>query len=291
MKAELVFDCKNIIGEGVIWDTKQQTLFWVDIMGKKVMSRDGINSQFNTYHIDQFVGTVAICDNNLLLLALHHGIYFYNKETKELQKIADSESALTTNRFNDGKCDPAGRFWAGTMQIDPKEPVGNLYLLHHDLTIEKKLENVTISNGFIWSLDNTKMYYIDTPTNEIKVYYYDNNTGSIKFNKILVKTDGKDGCFDGMTIDENGNLWVAMYDGSCVKCFDKDTGKVLNIVTVPTAHVTNCTFGGKNLDTLYITTAINGLTEEQLKNEPLAGGLFNAKVGVKGVPSFRFKNL
>ena len=291
MKAELVFDCKNRIGEGAVWDIKQQTLYWVDIMGEKVMSWDGMSSHFNTYNTSQLVGTVAICENDLLLLALHHGIYFYNKETKELLRISDLESTLPLNRFNDGKCDPAGRFWAGTMQIDPIKPEGNLYLLHHDLTTEKKIDNLTISNGITWSLDNTKMFFIDTPTNEIRIFNYNNDTGDIKFNRVLIKIDGKDGCFDGMTIDENGNLWVAMYGGSCVNCYDKDTGEVLDVVKLPTSHVTTCAFGGKNLDTLYITTAINGLTDEQLKNEPLAGGLFKAKVGVKGVPSFRFKNI
>ena len=291
MKAELVFDCKNIIGEGAVWDVKQQTLYWVDIMGKKVMSWDNESSQFNTYHIDQLVGTVAICENDLLLLALHHGIYYFNKETEELLKISDTESAFTLNRFNDGKCDPAGRFWVGTMQIDPIKPEGSLYLMHHDLSIEKKIDNLTISNGITWSLDSTKMYFIDTPTNEINIFHYDNDSGNIEFERVLVSIDGKDGCFDGMTIDENGNLWVAMYGGSCVKCYDKETGEVLDTVILPTSHVTTCVFGGKNLDTLYITTAKNGLTNEQLNNEPMAGGLFKAKVGVKGVPSFRFKNL
>ena len=290
MNAELVFDCKNIIGEGAVWDIKQQTLYWVDIMGKKVMSCKNENAYFNTYNIDQMVGTVAICENDLLLLALNHGIYFFNKETKELHRISDPESTLPLNRFNDGKCDPAGRFWAGTMQIDPINPDGSLYLLHHDLTIEKKIKKLTISNGIIWSLDNSKMYFIDTPTNEIRIYDYNNATGDIKFDRILIKIDGKSGCFDGMTIDENGNLWVAMYGGSCVNCYDKDTGEVLDVVSLPTSHVTTCAFGGKDLDTLYITTAINGLTDKQLKNEPLAGGLFKVNVGVKGVPSFRFKN-
>ncbi|MCK5905945.1 MAG: SMP-30/gluconolactonase/LRE family protein [Flavobacteriales bacterium] len=290
MKAEILFNCKNIIGEGALWDVKQQNLYWIDIMGKKLMSWDGKNSQFDTLDINQYIGTVAVCENESLLLALHNGIYFFNIETKELTKISDPEANLPLNRFNDGKCDPAGRFWAGTMEIEPVNPTGSVYLMDHDLSVDKKIENVTISNGLTWSLDHSKMYYIDTPSNEIKIFNYDNKTGDIEFDRILVSTDGKSGFFDGMTIDENGNLWVAMYSGSCVKCYDKETGEVLNTVELPTSHVTTCAFGGENLDTLYITTAINGLSTEQLENEPLAGGIFKANVGVKGVPSFRFKN-
>jgi len=287
MIAELVFDCKNLIGEGALWDSQHNCLYWVDILNGKVMCWDEDSSEVITYDVGKYVGTVAISEYGKLLLALQDGIYLYDPSDGVLECISEIESDIPLNRFNDGKCDPAGRFWAGTMQINPIEATGSLYLLSENLEIKKKLYGITISNGLTWSLDHQKMYYIDTPTLEIKCYHFDPKSSNIEFDSVVAKVDGNNGVPDGMTIDENGNLWVAMYGGGCVNCFEEVSGKIIDKITLPTLHVTSCVFGGEDLSTLYITTAMDGLTKSEIVRQPYAGGLFKAKPGVKGV---RFKN-
>ena len=178
-------------------------------------------------------------------------------------------------RCNDGKCDPAGRLWVGTMGFGAPKEAGTLYCVLPDGEVVPKLRKVTISN----------MYYNDTPTGRIARYRYDAASGEISFDGIAVVLPEGSGSPDGMTIDGNDNLWVAQWGGSGVYCYNPRTGELLAKVEVPAPHVASCAFGGEKLDTLYITTARAGLTDEQLKQYPLSGSLFSCRPGVQGVPA------
>jgi sugar lactone lactonase YvrE len=205
--------------------------------------------------------------------------------------ISNPEPQLPGNRFNDGKCDPAGRFWAGTMSHTDEPEKGSLYLLGKDLSVTKKIEAVSISNGLAWSPDHKTFYYIDTPTKKVAAFHFDNTNGKIEDKRYIIQFLNNEGTPDGMTIDSEGMLWIAHWDGWQISRWNPVTGEKLKSILLPVSRVTSCCFGGKNLDDLYITSASTGLSDDQLKKEPLAGSLFVIKnTGFNGLPAFEFDN-
>lgn len=288
MKAELILDAKATVGEGPVWDHRKALLYWVDIMQGHLHVYDPHADKDTVHEFGQFVGAAVPRAEEGLVMALQHGFAFYHDATQSLEMIHDPEGDLPGNRFNDGKCDPAGRFWAGTMEIEEKQnPLGNLYCLNHDLSVEKKLSNLYISNGLAWSSDHTKMYFIDTLTYKVQCFAYELTTGEIQYERDVVKIDPEQmGAPDGMTIDAEDNLWVAMYDGGKICCFDPVAGKLLEQIEVPAKKSSSCAFGGEDLDTLYITSIAR---DTDVQTDPYAGGLFAVKPGVKGVRADFFK--
>jgi sugar lactone lactonase YvrE len=285
---ELVVDAKASLGEGPCWDIEKQLLYWVDINEKKVHIHHPEKNENREIQLDQQVGAIVLRKSGGAILAMEKGFYELNLETNSLNQIADPESHLPENRFNDGKVDPAGRFWAGTMSQSVKEGEGSLYCLHTDLTVEKKVSDLTISNGLAWSSDHRFMYLIDSPTGKVTCYTYDLATGTITDPKTVITFPEGVGGPDGMTIDDEGMLWIAHWGGSKVSRWDPNTGEQLDEIRVPVKNVTSCTFGGKNLDELYITTAREGTSEEELDQYPHAGGLFKIKTNYKGGKTYRF---
>ena len=187
------------------------------------------------------------------------------------------------NRFNDGKCDPAGRFWAGTMRIDESSNSGSLYSLDAKHNVTKRLGNdIGVSNGIVWSSDSKRMYFIDSPVRRIYGFDFELATGEILNQSIVMQTPEELGYPDGMAIDESDKLWVAFWGGWCVAQICPTDGKLLSKISVPVEKVTACSFGGAKLDELLITTASVGLSAEQKSQQPQAGDLFIAKPGVRG---------
>jgi sugar lactone lactonase YvrE len=285
LKANLLLDAHASLGEGAIWNQEEEILYWVDI-------EQGILKLFNPstrleedYNLGKRVGTVVPYKKREVIVALEDGVYHYNLDQDSLTYITNPESNKPDNRFNDGKCDPAGRFWFGSMSLVGKRRNSALYCLDLDGQVRKMVDSVTISNGIVWSLDHTKMYYIDTPTRVVKEYRYDNNTGNIQFIRNAVIFPQGIGSPDGMTIDENGMLWIAHWGGSCVGCWNPENGELVIKIEVPVLNVTSCAFGGKNLEELFITTASTGIREKELIKYPNRGGLFVVRPGVKGIPS------
>lgn len=278
---------RAVLGEGAIWHNGK--LYWVDIPEGRIYIYDPKRESERFIQLDSMVGTVVPRASGGLVVAMQTGFAFVDEERGTTTPIADPESDKPDNRFNDGKCDPAGRFWAGTMAVAEQGAVGALYSLETDGRVVKRLDGITISNGICWSLDHTTMYYIDSPTRQVVAYDYDPATGDITRPRVVVEIPEEEGVPDGMTIDERGNLWIAIWGGYSVVCHDPNTGKRLAKVDVPAKKVTSCAFGGENLDELYITCARIDLTEEELKEQPYAGGLFRTDVGVKGVPSFAYQ--
>ncbi|WP_258881391.1 SMP-30/gluconolactonase/LRE family protein [Paenibacillus sp. sptzw28] len=279
---------KAELGEGPSWDARRKLLYWVDITRFKLHVYNPLTKQDMTFNVGQYIGAVVPRRSGGVVMALQHGFYAFDFETWQMTLLGAVELDKPNNRFNDGKCDAAGRFWAGTMAHDYAPGAGSLYYLDTDCTIKKVIANVTISNGITWSPDNSVMYYIDSPT--LKVMSYDFNLATAELSNPRVAAEvGQGEAFpDGMTSDEEGMLWVAVWNGYAVKRLDPGTGRLLETVNVPAKRTTSCVFGGDRLTELYITSARIGLEEDVLANEPNAGGVFVLKTGVRGMPTYAF---
>jgi sugar lactone lactonase YvrE len=278
VEPEVAVDMPAIVGEGPIWDADEQVLYWVDILSALVCIYNPQSGKNRTIDVGQVVGTVVPRASSGLMLALHNGFSALDLQTEKLTPIADPERKIPGNRFNDGKCDPAGRFWAGTMEFDGKPDQGALYCLELDQSVSQKVSPVTISNGIVWSHDARTMYYIDSGSNNVRVWDYDIDTGDIKNERVV----------DGMTIDEEGKLWIAVPFDSSVRRYDPNNGALLESLRLPVSLPSACAFGGPDLDNLYITSIRPGQGKEPWDHEPLAGSLLRVKMDVRGVPAFKY---
>ena len=288
--AELVYHNYAKLGEGSLWNERAQLLYWVDIRRNQVYAYNPETHTNSGYDVKENVGTLVFREKGGLMLALKNGFASLDLQTGAVEKITDPEAHLPGNRFNDGKCDPQGRFWAGTMSYSSIKGAGSLYCLDHDFTVTKKFDNVTISNGLVWTKAQDTFYYIDTKAYSVDAYDYDPPSGSISNKRSIKQFSPEAGGPDGMTIDEEDHLWVALYGGGKVIRVDPQTGETVFEVLVPHApEVTSCAFGGKDWDGLYITTAAQKMTDTDWETHPHSGGLFCAKVPFHGVPSARFQ--
>ncbi len=288
-KPEVVTDHKCILGEGPVWDADTQTIMWIDIVEKLIHQYNINDKRLQSFDVGEMVGCIVLREKGGLVAALKKGFAFVDIEKNTVKHIIDPEHD-PANRFNDGKCDAAGRFWAGTMSLNEEEGKGNLYVMQTDLSVKKEIENVSISNGVAWNADSTVMYYINTPTNYVFAFDYDIEHGSISNQRVAIDLTHEKGYADGMTIDEEGMVWIAFFGGWRVARYDPSTGKLLTQVELPVENVTCCTFGGLQLNDLYITTASKDMPEEILMKQPLAGSLFVIKdCGFKGLPAQKFK--
>jgi sugar lactone lactonase YvrE len=290
MEIEVVHNHQCELGEGPVWDADEEIIYWLDILKGEIHQYSFKKGEYNLYSVDTMVGCISLCNDNSLILASKTGIGFFNKATSEIEYVCNPESHLLKNRFNDGKCDPAGRFWVGSMSLAEEPNAGSVYAFENNLCT-LKIEDTTISNGMAWSTDYQTYYFIDTPTSTVVSYDFDKNSGSISNKRVVVTIDKKEGSPDGMTIDAEGMLWIAHWGGWQVTRWNPLTGELLHRIKFPAAKITSCTFGGKDLNDLFITSAKVGLTDEELKNQPLAGSLFVIRnCGYKGVAPFKFKH-
>ncbi|WP_449536340.1 SMP-30/gluconolactonase/LRE family protein [Ferdinandcohnia sp. Marseille-Q9671] len=286
---ELVLDAKATLGEGPCWDSRKQLLYWVDVLEKKINIFNPVTNLNREIQLDQYVGAIVPRNLDEAVVVLENGFYFLHYSTEEVTLIDEPESHMKNNRFNDGKCDAYGRFWAGTMDKSYVEGQGALYCLDKDRNVHKKVTNVGLSNGIAWSPDNKFMYYIDTLTKKVCCFHFTIETGEIGNPIDIINFPEDEGLPDGMTIDEEGMLWIAHWGGSKVSRWNPKTGKQVGSVEVPALNVTSCVFGGKDLTELYITTARSDLSEEQLTKYPYSGGLFRIEMDIKGSPSYSFR--
>ncbi|KEO78575.1 SMP-30/gluconolaconase/LRE domain protein [Paenibacillus polymyxa] len=282
--ANIVIDAKAKLGEGPSWDQRFQRLFWVDIKGFQLHIYDPSTCTDRTINVGEHIGAVVPYLKNKVIVALISGLYCLDIETGAKVLIHDPEEGRLGNRFNDGKCDPAGRFLAGTMSLNGEHAQGALYSLNTKGKVSLLVDKASISNGLAWSADHRTMYYIDTPTLEVVSFDYDVAQGTIRNKQLVARLDESEGYPDGMTIDAEGMLWVARWGGKRVSRIHPAHGEVIAEVSLPVNCVTSCAFGGEQLDELYITTA----QDDDSADQPLAGGLFMVKTGVKGTPTSYF---
>ncbi|CAH1267851.1 RGN [Branchiostoma lanceolatum] len=296
MAVSVAVDEPGLLLEGPHWDSLTGTLLYVDIHGQHVHRWDPVTKQKDTYDIDCMVGAVVPRESGGAVVAAGTKFAFLDFETRQLNTVATVDPHKPRNRFNDGKCDAAGRFWAGTMGDEPvptkvDRKAGSLYCLHTDGIVTKAFNEVDISNGLAWTSDNSIMYYIDSLQYSVDAFDFDLPTGTLTNRRKVVNFDlSTDVVPDGMCIDTDGKLWVAMFGKGQVLQVDPETGTHLRSVKIPADQTTSCCFGGPNLDILYVTTANVGLSAEAVQQKPQSGCLFQVTgLGTTGTPGMCYK--
>ena len=275
------------LGEGPLWIAELGCFFWVDIERGNLHRYHLASEKLEIRHFPHYLAIVLDGKDGKLILGLDRKLVRYDWQTQEIEAVCEVEQELTLHRFNDGKVDPQGRIWIGTLSTLFSEGAGSLYRIDTNLKPEVQLKNLTISNGMAWTEDQQTFYFIDTPTKKIQEFAFDSETGEIEFRRIAVEIPEGLGFPDGMCIDRDGMLWVAHYGGSGVYLWNPTSGELLDKIELPAPHVTSCCIGGENLDVMLITTAQENMSEEDLKKCPKSGDVFLVKLEVGGFESFR----
>jgi sugar lactone lactonase YvrE len=278
------------LAEGPCWWSERNILLWVDIEASRIGLFDPATGNNDFFHLPAHVGAVVPTSVGDLLLATAAGLMRMDPRTGVVTLLLDPEVDRPGNRFNDGKCDPWGRFWAGTMSYDFEPMAGSLWRLDGDGRITRQRSQLTISNGLAWSQDRGTLYFIDSPTLKVMAFPLTSSGEIAAEPSICVQIpEDWDAVPDGMCIDAEGMLWIALFGGGAVMRWDPISGQLLERLAVPCRQVTSCCFGGPHLDQLFITTARREMDAAAIAAEPLAGGLFQADVGVKGLPADPFQ--
>jgi sugar lactone lactonase YvrE len=277
---------RDVLGEGPIWDVAVGGLWWVDIVGRGLRRFSPATGDVDIWDLPEPAGSVAPTESGSLLLAVPSGFAWFDPVTNEFRHIVDPEPDRPGNRFNEGKCDRQGRFWAGSMDASEQERTGALYRLGSDGTPHRVFDGLGIPNTLAWAADSRTMYFAETLDRTIYVFDYDPTTGTPSNRRVFVTIPGP-GYPDGSTIDEGGYLWNAEWDGWRVVRYAPD-GTVDRVVEMPVQRPTSCMFGGDDLSTLFVTSASRDLDQDQMAQQPDAGGLFAIETDTRGIPETRF---
>ena len=291
-KVDIAYKCNNTLGEGITFSSKDQTLYWLDINNSsKLYKFNLINQQKDCFEIPEIVTTTSIKSENEIILVSNNGINLFNTNSKKFQRILNVENKLLHTRSNDGASDVMGRLWFGTMQnnfdkdgesIPIKENIGKLYRVDKDNIITTVEDNLGIPNTFVWSPDNKNFYFTDTLDGNIMKYDYDVETGNLSNKQFFANFDR--GFPDGSTMDTDGCLWNCRWGGSCLVRYTP-SGEVDQVIEMPVENITNCVFGGKDLKTLFITSAKNpGKNQHELD-----GSLFSINLKYQGLEDHKSK--
>ena len=276
--AEHFLKTQNQLGEGPLWHAGEGALYWVDIEADSFHRYSVGTGDKDTFAVGQPVGFLAFRSSGGLFLGLRDGLAIWDFGSGDYDLIHQPEKDRKNARFNDGKVDPGGRLWAGTLGHDEGS---NLYRLDQDGTLHIMESGIGISNGLGWSPDREVMYYTDSSRGVIYKYDYDLVTGSIANRRNFVQVPAADGVPDGLCVDSEGFVWSAHWDGWRVSRYDP-TGKIERVVYLPVQRPTSCAFGGDQLNQLFITSAWTGLSEDERHEQPLAGDLFKVSTTING---------
>jgi sugar lactone lactonase YvrE len=277
------------IGEGPVWDARTQRLYWVDIVGQALHAFNPSDGTNTTHACPDIVTSVSPRAAGGLLLTLRRSFVLFDEATGHFDTVAEVESDMPGNRFNDGKTDRRGRHWAGTMgDVDWNHPIGNLYRLGADRRPVHVAGHIRCSNGIAWSPDDRTMYFCESFAYVVHAYDFDAVTGEIENRRTFATVDPDSGSFpDGITVDAEGFVWCAQPVFGRIVRYDP-SGRIERIIALPVSRGTSVMFGGPDLSTLYITTMRTTLDERQLSEEPLAGSLLAITPGVKGLAETPF---
>ena len=284
--AELAAQLECNVGEGPFWDAAEQKLYFVDIVNKQVKIYSPATQSVDTVQFEQEISAVFLDQKSELIVAARDGIFTASRDGVLETLLAPIKIEDPSIRTNDAKCDSHGRMWVGTMAFDFTEGAAALFTFDSKV-LKEVVPDLTVSNGIGWSLDQKTMYFIDSVTKRVDIFDVDLERGELKNRRVFVSLTDLDAFPDGLTTDEEGGVWVALFGGGEVRRFDAN-GNLTHIVELPVRQVTSCCFGGKDMSELFITTAQNGMDSDALSREPLAGSLFRAETSFKGSKSNRY---
>jgi sugar lactone lactonase YvrE len=284
---ECVLPAGALLGEGALWDPAAQMLWWLDIKGRQIHRFDpstGANTSWPTPHD---VGSFALRRNGGLVVAMRHGFHFFDPATGAFTTIVEPEAGMPENRFNDGKPDRQGRFWAGSLHDPETQATGGLYRLDADLSCRRLVDGIVASNALAFSPDSDVLYYGDSQQRTVWAWDFDRDDGAISNRRVFLKLQPGEGAPDGAAVDAEGGYWITQPDGWCISRYDP-SGRRDRVIRLPVQRPTCVAFGGADLRTLYCTSCRWGLSEAQLAEQPQAGGLFAIELDVAGLPDAAF---
>jgi len=282
---EVVGAFREMLGEGPIWCDLDQALYWTDIRRKLIRRHNVTTGQMASWELPELVGSFALRRNGGLVVALQSRIAFFDPASGAMETVAAPEAGKPGHRFNDGKCDPVGRFVVGSMEDATRAPLGALWSLDASRSCQALIGGCCIPNGLAWSPDGARMYFSDTITGVVMAYAYDAGSGRVGSGTVFATIT--DGGPDGATVDAEGHYWCAIYGGWRIERYAPD-GSLDRTISLPVQNPTSCCFGGPNLDRLYVTSASQRLSGAELAAQPRAGAIFTLDPGVRGLPSMRF---
>jgi sugar lactone lactonase YvrE len=282
---DIAGDTRAQLGEGPRWDASSATLLWVDTPRKSVHRYDPATGEDREVFVSGVASLALPRRRGGVVVGLPDGLHLLNGERAPGLEAIESER--TDTRTNDGACDAVGRLWVGTMALDERSPTAGLYRVDPDLAVTQVLSGTTISNGLGWSPKRDRFYFIDSPLQRIDVFDYDLHAGTIENRRALATVHAKDAVPDGLAVDAEGCVWVALHGGWGLLRYSPK-GELIGRVDLPVAKVTSCCFGGDGLKELYVTTRHEGLSDRELRQQPLAGALLRLDPGVAGTPTFAF---
>ena len=285
--ASCVVDCRNMLGEGAVWCSREQALWWVDIALPSLWRFAPRSGKVEHWPLPKRPGSFALRKAGGLVFAFQRAFAVIDQPGGEVAWRDVPELELGDERFNDGKCDRAGRFWAGTLDRNVRDPIAKLYRLEADFRVRTMDRGFTIGNGIGWSPDDRVMYFTDTPSRRIYRYDFDAASGAIANRRVFVEVEPGHGGPDGLTVDAEGFVWSAQFDRWCIHRYAPD-GTLDRVVRMPVQKPTTCMFGGPDLTTLYVTSARMDLEGDALASQPRAGGVFAFDAGVRGLPEPSF---
>jgi len=282
--AEQVTESLAYHGEGPVWDVHRGAIRWVDMLAGDVLTTDLSSGKTSRLHVGTVAAAMRPRSGGGLVVGVERGFCLVDPDESGPQQPVEVWTD-TTVRMNDGGCDPQGRFYCGSMAYDQARGRGSLYRLDPNGDVRTVLDNVTISNGIAWSHDRASVYYVDTPTQRVDVFDFDADSGEFSGRRPAVQVDPEQGAPDGLTLDAEGGIWVALFGGGAVHRYSPE-GELDEVIDLEPRQVTACTFGGERFDELFITTSRENLPADA---DPAAGSLFHCRPGVTGVPPNEFR--
>jgi sugar lactone lactonase YvrE len=286
---ELIHEAKDILGEGPIWHPEEQALYWCDNLKSDVKRYDPKTGAVEVYPMPEEVGSIIFREDAPGVVAgTKSGFGFIDLAAGRIDTVARPEAHRTDTRLNDGKCDRRGRFWCGSMHVDLSQPVASLYRFDPDGSCHRKDDGIIVTNGIAFSPDDKVLYYADSRAEAVYAFDFDLESGEIANKRLFISTADIPGRVDGATVDQDGNYWCAIIHDWRIAQYDP-TGRLMRSIRMPVQRPTMCTFGGPDLDTLYVTSCTRFSDEQELKDQPLAGALFAVHdVGARGLPEPKF---
>ena len=286
LKPKILWKVRCTLGEGTLWVREHNSIYFTDIKKRKIYSLNIKTKKKNIYKVNKEIGFLAHIKGYIFILGLQGELRIQNLKSKKILKTINIESNLKLNRINDGKTDPTGNLWFGTMDnLERKIEKGSLYKLDKKLNLIKVDKNYRITNGPAF-IDQFNFYHTDSAKKKIYKIKINKNNKIIN-KKIFKKFSIQDGVPDGMTLDKNNNLWVAHFHGACISVFNS-RAKLVHKINFPAKNITNCTFGGQNNSELFVTTATKGMSKDEMRKFSYSGYLFSVKTNTKGILQKKF---